>query len=143
MHSKTEEIINEYIDVIDEGDFSTVFFAAITEANGYWMANIVTDLYDAFMQIGISDEDIISSESNNFKLCDNYENIWKRSSKPGTLKVLSAYELVDNNTYFTACCLYKLNGKLSFRSIDTTIDLQNPINYRKEFAESFSAELPY
>ena len=121
MHTKTEELITEYIDDIDAGDFAKVFFEAIRKAYGYLSSSIVFDLYDALKTIGISDQDIKNSKSNDLALCRQFENIWTSTEAVGVLEVITAWEFIDNNTYYSALCLYKLDNKLMFKYIDDTI----------------------
>ena len=115
MHTKTEELITEYIDDIDAEDYAKVFFAAIREAYGYASSSIVFDLYNALTSIGITDNDIKNSKSNDLQLCKYFENIWTSINSFGVLEVTAAWEFIDNNTYYSALCLYKLNDKLMFK----------------------------
>ena len=120
MHIKTEELINDYIDSIDDGDFAKVFFEAIREAYGYISSSIVFDLYDALTSIGITGQDIKNSKSNDLVLCRQFENIWTSVSNYGVLEVLAAWELT-NSTDYSALCLYLFNNELKFKLINDTI----------------------
>ena len=145
MHSKTEELINDYIDDIDDADYAKVFFAAIREAYSYASSKIVFDLYDALISIGITDSDIKDSKSNDLALCKKFENIWASIKTSGVIDVIAAWEFIDNNTYYSALCLYKLNGKLMFKYIDdSTKDTVSPttINMlRKLYINSFDTDV--
>ena len=145
MHSKTEEIINDYIDDIDTEDYAKVFFAAIREAYGYISSTIVFDLYNALRSIGITDNDIKNSKSNDLELCKYFENIWTSIKTSGVLEVISAWEFIDNNIYYSALCLYKLNGKLMFKYIDDSVkDTVKPItinDLRKKYIDTFDIDV--
>lgn len=140
MQSRTEKLIIEYIDDIDTGDFAKVFFEAIREAYAYLEADIVFDLYRALSLIGITDQDIKNSKSNDLALCRQFENIYTSISSNGVLEVLAAWELVDSTDY-SGICLYLFNDELQFKLIDDTI--KNAVTkitvdgLRKMFIERF------
>lgn len=145
MHIKTEELINEYIDDIDDADYAKVFFAAIREAYGYASSKIVFDLYDALISIDITDNDIKNSKSNDLELCKQFENIWTSIKTSGVLEVIAAWEFIDNNTYYSALCLYKLDDKLMFKytddSIKDTVSLTTIDNLREMYIDRFNIDI--
>lgn len=113
MNINLKNLIEENIDYIDKKDYIALFFNAIQTDEMLFNSNLVEELYEVLVDIGVTDTDILFSSSNNTEVIHELMDAFKAKGYPD-IKTLGGSMIRDegSSTYYDLIALVKHNDYL-------------------------------